>query len=92
MVSSFPFSTQLIVLCSAPSVMGITVAASILAAIGIFMVLPFFIAEFFKKATDSATVLALIEGFFASPSYCSILVSIILSGFLTAMAYLSLFM
>lgn len=44
------------------AVMGITVVVSILAAIGIFMVLPFFIAEFFKKATDSATVLALIEG------------------------------
>lgn len=43
-------------------VMGITVAISIIAAVAIFMVLPFFIAEFFKGMTDNATVLALIEG------------------------------
>lgn len=43
-------------------IMGLTVAVSIIAAIAIFMVLPFFISEFFKKVTDNATALALIEG------------------------------
>lgn len=43
-------------------VMGITVAVSIVAAVAIFMILPFFIAEFFKQAIDNRIVLALVEG------------------------------
>ncbi|MFW5672538.1 MAG: DUF1385 domain-containing protein [Acetivibrio ethanolgignens] len=43
-------------------VMGITVAVSILLAVAIFMILPFFIAEYFSKLTDNVTLLALVEG------------------------------
>lgn len=42
--------------------MGATVALSIVLAIGLFMVLPFFISDIFKRVTDSAFVLSLIEG------------------------------
>lgn len=43
-------------------VMGITVAVSILLAVAVFMILPFFIAEYFSKLTDNVTLLALLEG------------------------------
>lgn len=43
-------------------VMMLTIVASIIIAIGIFMILPFFIAEFFKSMTADVRVLALIEG------------------------------
>ncbi len=43
-------------------VMGITVCVSILLAVAIFMILPFFIAEFLKKIIDNANILAIIEG------------------------------
>ena len=42
--------------------MAVTVCISMLMAVGIFMILPFFIAEFFQKITDNTMVLALIEG------------------------------
>lgn len=42
--------------------MGATVAVSIVLAIGLFMVLPFFISDIFKHVTESAFVLSLIEG------------------------------
>ena len=42
--------------------MAATVCISVLMAVGIFMILPFFIAEFFQKITDNTMVLALIEG------------------------------
>lgn len=43
-------------------VMGITVLTSIILAVAIFMILPFFIAEFFKNMIDSQVGLAVIEG------------------------------
>ncbi|MEG1742165.1 MAG: DUF1385 domain-containing protein, partial [Acetivibrio sp.] len=43
-------------------IMGFTVCLSILIAVGVFMILPFFIAEIFKKMTDNTTILAVIEG------------------------------
>lgn len=43
-------------------VMGATVVFSVILAVAIFMILPFFIAEFFKRITENTTVLALIEG------------------------------
>ena len=42
--------------------MGLTVALSIVIAIGLFMVLPFFISGLFKQVTDSSCVLGIIEG------------------------------
>lgn len=42
--------------------MGLTVAFSIVMAVGIFMVLPYFISLLFRKVTDSATLIALGEG------------------------------
>lgn len=45
-------------------VMGLTVLLSIVMAIGIFMILPFFISEFFQKHIDSQITLAIIEGVF----------------------------
>lgn len=42
--------------------MGAAVAVSIVLAIGLFMVLPFFISDIFKRVTDSAVLLSLIEG------------------------------
>ncbi len=42
--------------------MALTVCASVVMAIGIFMIFPFFIAEFFQKITDNTILLALIEG------------------------------
>ncbi len=44
------------------ALMAATVCASVLMAVGIFMILPFFVAEFFQKITDNTMVLALIEG------------------------------
>lgn len=43
-------------------IMGLTVALSIVIAIGLFMVLPFFISGLFKQITDSSWVLGIIEG------------------------------
>lgn len=43
-------------------VMGITVLISIVLAVAIFMILPFFIAEFFKNMVESQLGLAAIEG------------------------------
>lgn len=43
-------------------IMAFTIVLSIALAIGIFMILPFFVAEFFKKSVNNPTVLALIEG------------------------------
>lgn len=43
-------------------IMGLTVALSIVIAIGLFMVLPFFISGLFKQVTDSSWVLGIIEG------------------------------
>lgn len=42
--------------------MGATVAVSIILAVGLFMVLPFFISDIFKRVTESAFILSLIEG------------------------------
>lgn len=42
--------------------MAITVVAAIFMAVGIFMILPFFVAELFQKQIQSAPLLALIEG------------------------------
>ncbi|MBQ4529862.1 MAG: DUF1385 domain-containing protein [Lachnospiraceae bacterium] len=42
--------------------MGMTVAISIIMAIGIFMILPYFLAELFKNIIVSDLVLALLEG------------------------------
>ena len=42
--------------------MGATVALSIVLAVGLFMILPFFISDLFSRVTDSAFVLSLIEG------------------------------
>lgn len=44
------------------ALMAVTVCASVIMAVGIFMILPFFIAEFFQKITDNTMLLALIEG------------------------------
>ncbi len=43
-------------------VMGMTVLTSIVLAVAIFMILPFFIAEFFKNIIESQIGLAMIEG------------------------------
>lgn len=43
-------------------VMGLTVALSVVIAIGLFMVLPFFISGLFKKLTESTWALGIIEG------------------------------
>ena len=43
-------------------VMGATVLFSIVLAVAIFMILPFFIAEFFKKIINNTTIIALVEG------------------------------
>ena len=42
--------------------MGVTVAFSIILAVGLFMVLPYFISTLFRRFTDSATVIGLLEG------------------------------
>nr|WP_044294620.1 DUF1385 domain-containing protein [Robinsoniella peoriensis] len=42
--------------------MGITVTLSIILAVGLFMVLPYFISLFFHKFTDSMTLIAIAEG------------------------------
>ncbi|MSS63817.1 DUF1385 domain-containing protein [Velocimicrobium porci] len=43
-------------------VMALTIIASIAIAIGIFMILPLFAAEFFSGLTDNIKILALVEG------------------------------
>ncbi len=43
-------------------IMIFTVCLSIIMAIGIFMLLPFFIAEFFQKIIENTMILALLEG------------------------------
>lgn len=43
-------------------IMGITVAISIILAVGLFMVLPYFISIFFHRFTDSNTLIAIAEG------------------------------
>lgn len=43
-------------------IMGLTVALSVVLAIGLFMVLPFFISGLFKNLTDSSWALGIIEG------------------------------
>ena len=42
--------------------MGGTVALSIVLAIGIFMLLPYFAASLFRRLTDSALVISVLEG------------------------------
>lgn len=42
--------------------MGITVAFSIVMAVGIFMLLPYFLSQLFRHFTDSVTVITLLEG------------------------------
>ena len=42
--------------------MGATVALSLVIAIGLFMILPFFLSGLFKRVTESAWVLGIIEG------------------------------
>ena len=42
--------------------MGITMAVSIVLAVAIFMVLPYFLSSFVKKAVDSRMVLVILEG------------------------------
>lgn len=44
------------------AVMGGTVALSVVLAVGIFMILPYFISQFFKQFVTSQTGLALLEG------------------------------
>lgn len=44
------------------AIMGLTVALSVIIAIGLFMVLPFFISGLFKTMTQSSWVLGIIEG------------------------------
>lgn len=44
------------------AIMGVTVALSVIIAIGLFMVLPFFISGLFKNLTESSWVLGIIEG------------------------------
>ncbi len=44
------------------ALMALTVCVSVLMAVGIFMILPFFIAEFFQKIITNTVVLALVEG------------------------------
>lgn len=43
-------------------IMGITVTISIILAVGLFMVLPYFISIFFHRFTDSNTLIAIAEG------------------------------
>lgn len=43
-------------------VMGLIIIASVILAIGIFMLLPYFVAGFFEKIITNQTVLALVEG------------------------------
>ncbi|HIQ99793.1 MAG TPA: DUF1385 domain-containing protein [Candidatus Scybalocola faecavium] len=43
-------------------IMAVTVALSLVIAIGLFMVLPFFISDLFRHVTDSSWLLGIIEG------------------------------
>lgn len=42
--------------------MGVTVAFSIILAVGLFMVLPYFISTLFRRFTDSGMIISLLEG------------------------------
>lgn len=42
--------------------MGVTVAFSIILAVGLFMILPYFISTLFRRFTSSATLIGLLEG------------------------------
>lgn len=42
--------------------MAVTVALSLVIAVGLFMVLPFFISDLFRRVTDSSWLLGIIEG------------------------------
>ncbi len=57
-------------------VMGATVVFSIILAVAIFMILPFFIAEAFKKVVTNTTVLALIEGLIRITIFITYIVAI----------------
>lgn len=41
---------------------GLTVALAIVMAVGIFMILPYFLSQLFRRFTDSMTVITLLEG------------------------------
>ena len=42
--------------------MTLTVMLSLVLSIGLFMVLPFFISDIFRRTTDSSLILGIIEG------------------------------
>ncbi len=42
--------------------MGLTIAFSVVMAVAVFMILPYFLSQMFRKFTDSMTVLTLLEG------------------------------
>lgn len=42
--------------------MGLTIAFSVAMAVAVFMILPYFLSQMFRKFTDSMTVLTLLEG------------------------------
>ena len=42
--------------------MGLTVAFSVVMAVAIFMILPYFLSQVFHRFTDSVTVITLLEG------------------------------
>ena len=42
--------------------MGLTIACSVVMALAIFMILPYFLSQLFRKFTDSTTLITLLEG------------------------------
>ena len=42
--------------------MGLTIACSVVMAVAIFMILPYFLSQLFRKFTDSTTLITLLEG------------------------------
>lgn len=56
--------------------MGVTVLFSIVIAIALFMILPFFLSSFFKKYVESSFVLALIEGLIRVSIFLAYIVAI----------------
>jgi uncharacterized protein YqhQ len=44
------------------AIMGVTVVISMILAVGLFMILPYFISTLFQKFTDSALLIGLLEG------------------------------
>ena len=42
--------------------MGLTIAFSVVMAVAVFMILPYFLSQMFRKFTDSMTVITLLEG------------------------------